>query len=105
MEKEKFTIKYKFSDDYNPIYVNGMYGGFSPQGEMVINFYHERWPVPNSLIVDEKGNEEKIDPSDISNTLIRMVKTGVVMRKETAISFRDWLNAFIEANKETDDEK
>lgn len=33
MEKpEKIKFKYIFKDDYNPKYVNGAFGGISPQG-------------------------------------------------------------------------
>ncbi|MFC0297755.1 hypothetical protein [Geobacillus jurassicus] len=45
--KEKVVhFKYLFPDDYNPVYVNGAHGGISPQGEIVVNFYFERRPLP-----------------------------------------------------------
>lgn len=42
MDLDKINFKYKFSDAYNPVYVNGAYGGVNPRGEIVINFYFER---------------------------------------------------------------
>lgn len=102
--KEKSVIfKYKFAEDYNPIYVNGAYGGVSSQGEIVANFYLERLPLPNSVThkVEENGIvgeiiDEKNIPSDLNKSFIRFVKTGIVVNVETAKQIRDWLNKQIE---------
>ena len=48
-ENKKMRFKYVFNGSYNPVFVNGAYGGSSPKGKFVINFYHERIPVPKSL--------------------------------------------------------
>src|SRR5665647_3901130 len=47
--KPELTFKYVFNYGYNPTYVNGAQGGFSPRGEMVINFYLERQPLPDAI--------------------------------------------------------
>jgi len=43
------TLKYKyiFNDDYNPVYVNGVYGGFTSKNELNANFFLERGGLPN----------------------------------------------------------
>jgi len=48
-KKPEITFKYVFNYGYNPTYVNGAQGGFSPRGEMVINFYLERQPLPEAI--------------------------------------------------------
>ena len=48
-KKPELTFKYDLSCDYNLSYVNGAQGGFSSRGEMVIDFYLERQPLPESI--------------------------------------------------------
>lgn len=98
-DNEIVTFKYKFADDYNPVYVNGAYGGVSSQGEIVANFYLERLPLPNSVThkVNENGIvgeiiNEKNDPQDLNKSFIRYVQSGIVVNIETAKQIRDWLD-------------
>ena len=48
-KKPEMTFKYIFTYDYSPVYVNGAHGGISPRGELVMNFYLERQPLPNAI--------------------------------------------------------
>ena len=41
MEKDEIKFEFKFSDDFNPQYVNGAFGGISTQNEIVMNFYRQ----------------------------------------------------------------
>lgn len=95
-KKAEIKFKYLFNYGYNPTYVNGAKGGFSPRGEMVINFYLERQPLPESIsheITPEGaiGNETGVEPSDLAKTMVRFVDTGVVMNYENARVFHAWL--------------
>ena len=70
-KKPELTFKYIFNYGYNPSYVNGAQGGFSPRGEMVINFYLERQPLPDAItheITPEGaiGRETEVDPKDLA---------------------------------------
>lgn len=103
-EDAKIRYKFKFQDDYNPVYVNGVYGGFNHFGEMVIHFYQERYPIPNEQISKESGEIQHL-PEDFSNTRLRMVQTGVVMNESMAIVLRDWLTDWIEAKKKIEEGK
>ena len=96
-----FRVKYKFKDDYTPLYVNGVYGGYSPQREFVLHFYQERWPIPNEQKLDEKLHEikEEVVPSDFNNIIIRTMQSGLIMNREMIISLRDFLNEFLETTQ------
>jgi len=94
--KPELTFKYVFNYGYNPSYVNGAQGGFSPRGEMVINFYLERQPLPDSItheITPEGaiGRETGVEPKDLANSMVRFIDTGVVMSYENARVFHSWM--------------
>ncbi|SLM18739.1 conserved hypothetical protein [uncultured spirochete] len=93
---ENIRFKYVFPDDYNPVYVNGAYGGVGPRGEIIMNFYLERSPVPREEFrtVNEDGTiseQIKIEPEDLSRTIVRYVSSGVIMSPETARLIHTWL--------------
>ena len=95
-KKPEIKFKYLFNYGYNPTYVNGAQGGFSPRGEMVINFYLERQPLPEAIcheITPEGaiGQETSVEPSDLAKTMVRFIDTGVVMSHENARVFHAWL--------------
>ncbi|MDD5284461.1 MAG: hypothetical protein PHD54_01270 [Desulfuromonadaceae bacterium] len=96
IKKPELTFKYVFNYGYNPSYVNGAQGGFSPRGEMVINFYLERQPLPDSMtheITPEGaiGRETAVEPKDLSSSMVRFIDTGVVMSYENARVFHSWM--------------
>lgn len=91
---------YKFPEDYNPKYVNGAYGGVSPSGEIVANFYLERIPIPNKVEQEVKENgslgaEIRTEPESHKRNLIRFVETGVVFDLRHAKEFYLWLGTKI----------
>ena len=95
-KKPEVTFKYIFNYGYNPTYVNGAQGGFSPRGEMVIHFYLERQPLPESIsheITPEGaiGREIAVEPEGLSNSMVRFIDTGVAMSYENARVFHAWL--------------
>lgn len=100
----KMRYKFKFKDDYNPVYINGVYGGFNHFGEMVIHFYQERYPIPNEQINKESGEVSHI-PEDFGDTRLRMVQTGVVMNESMAVVLRDWLTNWIDTTQKIEEER
>ncbi len=91
-----FKFKYVFTYDYNPVYVNGAHGGVTPRGELVVNFYLERQPLPNSITHDLNpngtiGSEAAVEPGDINKSLVRHVTNGVVLTYQTARELHHWL--------------
>ncbi|MCA0234023.1 MAG: hypothetical protein LCH91_26440 [Bacteroidetes bacterium] len=93
---EKLKIKYKFNNEYNPKYINGAIGGVNPSGEIVINFYLERRPIPNSTVIEVKdglptNNIIGIEPEDFGTSMIRFMENGVIMNYQTAKEVHRWL--------------
>ncbi|MFJ7646109.1 hypothetical protein ACIQ1H_01095 [Lysinibacillus sp. NPDC097279] len=97
-------FKYKFPENYNPMYVNGAHGGINPTGELVINFYFERHPIPYEEIrqigIDGKlESDGEFQPEDIHNTFLRIINTGVIMNLDSAEIIHKWLGENIEIMK------
>ena len=95
-KKTEITFKYIYNSGYNPIYVNGAQGGFSPRGEMVIHFYMERQGLPDSITHEVTldggiGRETGIEPPGLANSIVRFIDTGVVMNYENARVFHAWM--------------
>ena len=93
--ERKVKFKYVFSKDYNPVYCNGAYGGVSTHGELVINFFVERTPIPNHIvnIVEEDGSLSgaiETNPEDIDDTFIRFVSNGIILNQDSAESLHEW---------------
>jgi len=94
----ELTFRYIFDDLYNPVYVNGAYGGLSPRGEIVMNFFLERTGLPYSQThaVGDDGTLGKVvgkEPED--QVVVRFVTTGIVLSTESAKTIHKWLGEWI----------
>lgn len=112
----KIKYKYKFPDDYNPKYVNGVYGGITPKGEIWANFFLERTGIPITQTHEVKkehiegkeimrvGKEirEEIEPKDFDTQFIRFLQTGVIMNYQTAKAVHEWLDRHIKTLEQGD---
>ncbi|MCM0081925.1 hypothetical protein L4X63_10015 [Geomonas sp. Red32] len=92
----EMTFKYVFTYDYSPVYVNGAHGGVSPRGELVMNFYLERQPLPNAISHEITqtgtiGEETGVEPADLGRSIVRHVTNGVVVNYQTARDLHFWL--------------
>ena len=95
-EKPKITFNYHFAENYNPVYVNGAYGGVGPKGEIIINFYIERQGIPKSHTheINEDGSLSDIPksvPRDPLSNTIRFIETGIILNFESATRIHSWL--------------
>lgn len=88
----QITYKYKYDSNYNPKYANGAYGGISPLGEIIVHFYLERTPLPNTQTV-QIGNHPnpEFTPEDLSSSLVRFIDTGVILNYNAARELHRWL--------------
>ena len=97
----QLTFKYIFDDAYNPTFANGVYGGVTPSGELVLNFYLERHALPDRVtheVTSEGRLGEELDrkPDDHEKSLVRFVGPGVVLTLDGARSVHQWLQKQIE---------
>lgn len=99
--KKTVKFKYHFDEDYNPVYINGAQGGINPNGEIIANFYLERFPLPykQEQEINENGSFGNVissEPADLDKSMLRFVKTGVIMNLQTAKSIHKWLGQHID---------
>lgn len=101
MDNQSLKFKYIFSDDYNPVYINGAQGGVNPQGEIIANFYLERLALPTSQTqeVTKEGHLGAVtcsEPADLNKSFVRFIKNGIVMNLQTARIIHTWLGNLID---------
>ncbi len=100
MEKGTFKFEYKYPENYNPVYVNGAHGGISHKGELTINFFLEKVPLPDSVTHEINKNltlgKEIKRQSKERNILIRHVAFGIILNLDDAKSIHQWLGKTIE---------
>jgi hypothetical protein len=94
--KNGLKFKFVFGDDYNPVFANGVWGGMTAKGELNMNFFHERLPLPHSVVmaVGENGTlgqELERDPGPDDQVVIRYVTTGVVLNYSDAKAIHQWM--------------
>lgn len=99
-EQESVKIRYIFNDDYNPVYVDGIYGGPTPNGTLTVNFFFERKAVPRKETYEvnedgKLGQRLEVEPSSNDMDFVRFISTGIIINAETAMVMRDWLNTWI----------
>lgn len=98
-DMQKVDFRFIFDDDYRPSYANGAYGGLTPKGEVVINFFTERWAIPRKetdalLETGQLGAVLSTEPANLP--VVRTISSGVIMSKETAKEIHDWLGKILE---------
>ncbi len=90
----EIKFEYRKTGNYSLEYVNGCYGGKSPKGEIVLNFFKEGYSVPESETYDidgngKLGNRLSTEPTDLS--IVRDIDCGVIMSEQTAREIYEWL--------------
>jgi len=96
-EKKAIKFKYIFADEYNPVYANGVFGGVTPAGEIVINFYLERHalPISQSHHIKKDGILDNAvfmnEPDDLTSSMVRFIQNGVVLNLQGAKVVHSWL--------------
>lgn len=99
MQEVKF--KYIYPDSYNPQYINGAVGSIDPSGEITINFYHERAPIPKIEFRDLSSEGTplesfRLEPSNLDTFFIRNITSGITMNYSTSKALYEWLGEQLE---------
>jgi len=95
-KQPEITFKYIFNYAYNPVYVNGAHGGISPRGELVMNFYLERPPLPQEIkhAINPNGTIGEVtaeEPHNLGNSMVRYIDNGVILNYESARNLHYWM--------------
>lgn len=109
-KKPELTFKYIFNYAYNPVYVNGAHGGISPRGELVMNFYLERPPLPEEIkhTINANGTIGEVtseEPHDLSSSMVRYIDNGVILNYESARNIHYWIGERLKEMEEIEKAK
>jgi len=102
---KQVTFHYTEDANYRTIPVSGAWGGITPKGHIIVNFYYDRPESPESVSheVGPKGSlGAELDKSYAhggDRHFERRLEVGVVMDDETASSLIVWLEKMIEQLK------
>ena len=95
-ENKKVEFKYKISPEYKVFSISGFQGTLTPTGDLVINCYKERHPLPDREVFEIKENGQlqfvSREPA-VSNTIIREVPFAFSINPMQARAFARWLES------------
>jgi len=101
MEKKRIppsevSFEYDIPEDYQIEFVNGVFGGISPRGDIICHFFLERSEIPKEerfrILEDGKiGELLERKPSDEPKKILRELKIGLVLSPQQAASIAQWL--------------
>lgn len=97
MSSERTTAEVQFvrSGDYRVYPATGAWGGVSPTGDIVADFYVEKRQNPDKLFLEFEGEEqtgERREPA--VQPFVREVLFGIVFKPETARAVGEFLIGF-----------
>ncbi|MDD3472872.1 MAG: hypothetical protein PHS86_08825 [Syntrophaceae bacterium] len=90
-EKKEIKIEFVKAEGYKTMSATGCYGGISPQGEIVAEFFVDKpiTPEETKLIVElGKTTEQKMD---FPPGILREIQASFVIRPDLALSIGKWL--------------
>jgi len=80
------------AEDYRLHFTNGAYGGLTPHGDLVCNFFFEYRSLPDMETADViDGKLYPIESSSPEVEMIRELQTGVIMTPNEAKNLAQWL--------------
>jgi hypothetical protein len=93
VKKNVVPIEYKRGPDFRLVPATGAYGGLSPNGEIICNFFIEYMSYPQklSLAIEIGKIPEQIEGEEVNLKSIRELQTAIVMRPDIAKSVGEWL--------------
>jgi len=105
-KKSNASIKYVYPEHLRDLYVNGLWGGFTPRHEMYIHFFSQRNALPKTATHEiQDGKLGKEVSLETGGDLVRLVQASIILDKSTALAFRDWLNEMIAQMTEKKEDK
>ena len=90
---KKIGLRFKKDDDYRLIPVNGVWGGPTPRGDIIVDFFHESQSLPEKVTqaLSPDGQLGEVLERKPLDTVQRTVFVGIVLNVEQAESIGRWL--------------
>lgn len=86
---------YLKSNYYRTIHANGAFGGITPRGEIAMQLYSERFPLPDTTThvvnPDRSLGGEIVRERQTRDGILRELEVGAVFDLDTAREIADWL--------------
>lgn len=96
-EKRKtIDFKYRMASDYKVYSITGLQGTITPTGDLIINMYKERHPLPEreSFEIQDDGQLKFLNRiPDAENSIIREIPFAISINPMQARAFAKWLNS------------
>lgn len=89
--KEVIKIKFGKSNDYKMIPVTGVWGGLSPNNEVVFDFFIEKHVNPEFIELEIENGKKIGEKQKSESAFIREAQVGIVLRPDIAYSIGKWL--------------
>jgi hypothetical protein len=106
INKQKIAFNYQKSSNYQNFYIDGVYGGVLPTGNIWFDTFIEKGLTPDIVVseIDMKtGNLNEVSKSpDTNGKMLRELQSGFVLNLSTAKVLRDWLEGKIEIIEKAD---
>ena len=92
---DEIGIEWEYDKDYRMVPANGMWGGFTPKGDLRIEFFVEVVPTPGleetALFRDAvSGSYHERPKAPEKARIVRRVQVGVMIPSQQIPSFTEW---------------
>ena len=88
---KQLTVIYAKNEDYRLFPVTGAHGGITPSGDIILDFFIERQPFPEKLILELGEGQPKEIKKEGGANLMREMQVGVLLRADIAHKIGKWL--------------
>lgn len=98
------TFRYLESSAFRIVHADGVLGGVTPRGFILMNFFSERFSLPD-MTAQEVTAEGKLGRElerDVKPGIVRELEVGAMMTPDTASSLIGWLQEKIDALKQAE---
>ena len=95
-DSQKIKVDYTKGTSFRVMHSDGAFGGITPQGDIIVSFYHERHPLPTSMTYEVNpegaiGKEVRAERMSEARNMVRELEAAVHLKPEVAKSLAEWL--------------
>ena len=106
--KDTITFRHKESKFHRVIYVDGVFGGITPTGQVHMVLYNERHPIPDSITYFIAPDSDTLLGSESQREqrkeIHREMEISIVMNPPAVEALHQWLGQIIEPLAHMNDE-